>query len=157
MLYGPTEGATSISPFSTAEGAEYLLKIISRQTYNEEERESASALSREVEDYPLYLNILGAKIKGLNKSVSKYLVQFRQNPGGTLKQTNKKMNPYYPKSAASVWREAFSQFENEENFDDILGLMGIVSVTGQDIPSSFFCPEAAEGMPLLKFCCDEET
>lgn len=158
MPHGPTEGATRISPFSTAEGSEYLLKVVSRTTYNQEEKDSASALCQEVGGYPLHLNILGAKIRGLNKSVSKYLAQFRQNPSGTLKQTKTSTNPYYPKSETTVWSEAFSHFQCEENRDDILTLMGIMScVAAQDIPSSFFGPEAAEGMPSLKFCCDEET
>ncbi|KAK0646749.1 hypothetical protein B0T16DRAFT_169053 [Cercophora newfieldiana] len=160
MPHGPNEGTTRIDPFTATEGLEYLLRIISRKTYDKEERDSALSLCQEPEvaGYPLHLNILGAKIRGLNKSISRYLNQFRQNPGGTLKQSARITNPQYPKSVATVWSEAFSNFEREDNSEDVLSLLGVLScVAAQDIPASFFVPGLEEGTPSLNFCSDEET
>jgi hypothetical protein len=159
LAFDHLDGGTLLSPFSVTEGAEYMMKLVGRKGYSDEEKTAALKFSEDLGGLPLALNLVSAKIRRLSKPIGRYYDQYKQNPAILKRgQGNTPTNIYYPKQLDSVLDDLFEQFTTEDNSEDIIALMGAFSsMAAQGILGNFFLDANEEDLPpSLEFCADED-
>jgi hypothetical protein len=160
VAHYPANNGYRMLSFSKEEGTDFLLKLLHRGQYTEDEIQSAGDFTEELDGLPLALHLVGTKMLTMGKSIRKSVDQYKKDPATIHRNKNESMsrNLYYPKTLERVWKEVFGSLSDEENSADVLAIMGVFSFMAADeIPEEIFRPTEPETLPpSLRFCEDED-
>jgi hypothetical protein len=104
-----------ICPFSTEQGSTLLLKTLHRNTYSEDEKQGAEALSRVLGGLALAITVAAMQIRLKRMPIQKFVQSYTEK-GPSVQSSSKIKNIFYKHSLETVWKTAFSSLDSNAAF-----------------------------------------
>ncbi|KAI1130884.1 hypothetical protein F5Y10DRAFT_234969 [Nemania abortiva] len=135
-----------ISPFTTEEGSDLLLKVIGQPSPpTSRDKECAMQLTQRLGGLALALDLMGKQIRARKKTIEAFLATYDEHRRLLNKQPRRGIrNPYYSKDLDTVWETSFLSLS--QNAGNLLSLICFVSpddipdflfTKGKDLPSQY--------------------
>ena len=115
IAFGVNSDTLKICPFSTEQGSALLLKTLHRNSYSEDEKQCAEALSRLLGGLALAITVAAMQIR-LKRMPIQNFVQSYIEKGPSLQSSSKIKNIFYEHSLDTVWKTAFSGMDSNAAF-----------------------------------------
>lgn len=104
-----------ISPFSTEQGSNLLLKTLHRNSYSVDEKQGAEALSEVLGGLALGITVAAMQIRLKRMPIQKFVQSYTEK-GPSVQSSSKIKNIFYKHSLETVWKTAFSGLDSNAAF-----------------------------------------
>ena len=151
VSFDPAAGGLEIEVFDEHDGCKFVLSLVGRKNYSNEEQEAARNLSIRLGGLALAIAVMAAQIRLRSKSIADFLGLYRKHPQ-RLNRERRGVESRYNFSLQTCWQTAFESLSEEAST-----LLGIIAHIGPDaIPEALFHPNQSARLPQdLEFCKDE--
>jgi hypothetical protein len=149
-IFGLATDGNELGVFSNTDGAEFLLKMIKRAPYTDEDKDAAHKLSRILDGLALALNITASQIRLRKISIPNFLRFYEKNSKKFRSVAQNEVG--YRHSLKTCWATAFQDLTQDATV--LLGTLSLIAP--DDVPEAMFCPKDRSKLPLsLSFCVED--
>ncbi|KUJ06621.1 uncharacterized protein LY89DRAFT_790467 [Mollisia scopiformis] len=136
-------GGVPLPTFDAHEGSAFLMNLLARKNYSEEEIASAETLSSTLGGLPLALNLMGTQIHTRGKPIKQFLTQYQTNAKRLHDRPREGIqNIYYQHSLRTVWQTSFDPLEA-----DSVVIQGVLTfIRPDDVPEELFVPQEDQAL-----------